>query len=406
MYRCITNLKALVIDMDSFNDFDVDRLSVLFTRYSCLFIVSEYELQNKIENRFENCVCYRVEKFIKPFLPNASSHSDALRMLNVNATEVAYVSSDINFINNAIDFFGGTIWITGSANYEQASKSPDLVCGNIDIMIDFLNRGYKGSYGESVVCPGTESKGIIMPVKFYIDNEVVPIYMIGRYFGHSHYMNQLHPYSAAISLNKKIGKPYYRIFDDIFTQLYIRAVIHIQERQQVYGIVSVPVRPNNPDRFDKIRRMVSTCCNIEDLGHHFVCVNDYPSQRSLSSLERQSNIENAFLYNGDLRGKSVVLIDDVVTTGATISECIRELNRRGADNISVVALAINQMHGSYWSTNQPSVSCPCCGRNMNLLVNSHSKDFFYSCYNCGTTIDFDSGMNMLYDRINVEFNTY
>ena len=62
-------------------------------------------------------------------------------------------------------------------------------------------------------------------------------------------------------------------------------------------------------------------------------------QIGLSARERKSNLTKAFQATGDLRDKSLLLIDDVVTTGATVTECSRILLKAGAKKISVLALA-------------------------------------------------------------------
>ena len=47
--------------------------------------------------------------------------------------------------------------------------------------------------------------------------------------------------------------------------------------------------------------------------------------------ERKKNVEGAFAYDGEsLKGKRVLLVDDVVTSGGTVSECARVLKRAGA----------------------------------------------------------------------------
>lgn len=57
--------------------------------------------------------------------------------------------------------------------------------------------------------------------------------------------------------------------------------------------------------------------------------------------ERKANIVGAFAVQGDgLRGKTVLLIDDVVTTGVTTGECARALARAGAANVDVFAAAL------------------------------------------------------------------
>lgn len=57
-------------------------------------------------------------------------------------------------------------------------------------------------------------------------------------------------------------------------------------------------------------------------------------QAKLNEKERMSNIKNCFVWEGEgLEGKNVILIDDVVTTGATLNECARVLKENGARKV-------------------------------------------------------------------------
>lgn len=62
-------------------------------------------------------------------------------------------------------------------------------------------------------------------------------------------------------------------------------------------------------------------------------------QLDLSAAERSRNIRNAFLAHGDYRGQHVAILDDVVTTGATVGELARVLRKAGARRIDVWACA-------------------------------------------------------------------
>ena len=66
-----------------------------------------------------------------------------------------------------------------------------------------------------------------------------------------------------------------------------------------------------------------------------------PQSRTLGPEERQRNIRGAFsIINPEiLRGKRVLLIDDVLTTGATVSEASRVLLEAGAKSVDVATLA-------------------------------------------------------------------
>ena len=68
-----------------------------------------------------------------------------------------------------------------------------------------------------------------------------------------------------------------------------------------------------------------------------------PSQAGLSRAQRQRNVQGAFRVvedaKGLLAGRRVVLIDDVLTTGATVSECARAIVNAGAAQVDVLTLA-------------------------------------------------------------------
>jgi len=68
------------------------------------------------------------------------------------------------------------------------------------------------------------------------------------------------------------------------------------------------------------------------------------SQVGLGSEERRRNLAGAFAVTAGghtaLRGRNVVLIDDVITTGATISACARVLKRAGVRRVDALALAL------------------------------------------------------------------
>jgi ComF family protein len=61
-------------------------------------------------------------------------------------------------------------------------------------------------------------------------------------------------------------------------------------------------------------------------------------QKTLSATQRRDNVRGAFRAWGRLDGAHVLLVDDVMTTGATASEAARALRRAGA-RVSVAVLA-------------------------------------------------------------------
>jgi ComF family protein len=66
-----------------------------------------------------------------------------------------------------------------------------------------------------------------------------------------------------------------------------------------------------------------------------------PAQGHLGPAARERNVRGAFAIRPgrSFSGKRVVIIDDVLTTGATVEECARVLKRAGAASVSVLTLA-------------------------------------------------------------------
>lgn len=68
---------------------------------------------------------------------------------------------------------------------------------------------------------------------------------------------------------------------------------------------------------------------------------DTPSQTGLSREARKENVKNAFLAKNpkQILGRSILLVDDVRTTGATLSEAARVLKEAGAKEVQKWSIA-------------------------------------------------------------------
>lgn len=66
-----------------------------------------------------------------------------------------------------------------------------------------------------------------------------------------------------------------------------------------------------------------------------------PTQTRLTARQRLTNVRGAFRTGRsvDWKDKRVLLLDDVMTTGATVSECARVLKESGARYVDVITLA-------------------------------------------------------------------
>jgi ComF family protein len=66
------------------------------------------------------------------------------------------------------------------------------------------------------------------------------------------------------------------------------------------------------------------------------------TQTKFTLTERKSNIAGAFSIknNKKIQGKTIILVDDVITTGATTTECAKLLIENGAERVYALSVAI------------------------------------------------------------------
>lgn len=75
------------------------------------------------------------------------------------------------------------------------------------------------------------------------------------------------------------------------------------------------------------------------LWHGCERVRQTTPQEGLTLRERRRNLRGAFACTADIASRHVLLIDDVVTTGASADECARTLKLHGAAQVTVAAVA-------------------------------------------------------------------
>ena len=110
------------------------------------------------------------------------------------------------------------------------------------------------------------------------------------------------------------------------------------------GIVPVPLHPQRLRErgFNQsllLARVISKEIPVPLLTNILRKKKGTPPQTGLSAKERRSNLKNSFAVNGKIENLRLFLCDDVMTTGATATECSNELMKAGAQEIIVLTLA-------------------------------------------------------------------
>ncbi|MDD6882071.1 MAG: ComF family protein [Firmicutes bacterium] len=112
-------------------------------------------------------------------------------------------------------------------------------------------------------------------------------------------------------------------------------------------IVPVPVheyrlRERGFNQTEKIAKHLSAKLSIKMDGLSLKRVKHTDAQRALSAEERAENMESAFNVPPDriqkIKGKKIILLDDIFTTGATAFSCAKTLKEAGAEKIYLLTL--------------------------------------------------------------------
>jgi ComF family protein len=133
---------------------------------------------------------------------------------------------------------------------------------------------------------------------------------------------------------------------DAFGPLLVRFAEDRFDRSGSVLIIPVPLHPKRLRErgFNQsllLARHVSRALHIDLDFLSLRRVRYTPPQAGLAKKERLKNVRGAFeLTNADaVKGKFILLVDDVVTTGNTLNECARILRRGGAEKVFGLSLA-------------------------------------------------------------------
>ena len=120
----------------------------------------------------------------------------------------------------------------------------------------------------------------------------------------------------------------------------------LEELGPVDGVVPVPlhVQRLREREFNQALALAQVVCRSTGWPlwwHVLERTRPTRAQVGLDAAERRRNVRRAFNLRsgGDVDGKRLLLVDDVMTTGSTVQECARVLKRAGAGTVQVLTIA-------------------------------------------------------------------
>jgi len=132
-----------------------------------------------------------------------------------------------------------------------------------------------------------------------------------------------------------------KVLSQVLAQKY---KVELADRPSPHLLLPVPLHKKKLklrgfNQATEIAQMIGDVCHIQTNTKICNRIKNTPDQKSLNANERKRNVDQAFTINRELDGYRIAIVDDVITTGTTVSALAKLLRSRGAVSVEVIALA-------------------------------------------------------------------
>lgn len=151
------------------------------------------------------------------------------------------------------------------------------------------------------------------------------------------YENELLKIIRAFKYHKK------REFDKLLSEILIEIINQKQLNLDDYIVCPVPIHKNRfksrkYNHMELVANILAKQLGLNVDNNMLSRVKDTKPFYKLSAIERKQNISDAFKVIGDAKNKKILLLDDIITTGATIFELIKILQENNSSEIVVLTI--------------------------------------------------------------------
>lgn len=305
---------------------------------------------------------------------------------NCESYSIVSISRDILFLKSMMEYHIGTI-LVGSLKYDFLKNIPDYDVFNVEDIVQVLNYKRTG-YGAEIFATYNDKNPDKNPKMslLYCSESItlsdgreqnVDLYFGGRYYANKHMYILNDPLSYVV---KKFKSRYVKAVDLFFDS----ACIHIARKEKIDYLTYIPLKPkdieeNKFDRFKSLKLPKLKKGNIR-LDNLLKCTKDF-SQKGNDLYVRREVVKGTFqiIANVDIENKTIVIVDDVFSTGSTIFEATKTLYEAGAKKVIAIILSVNQLTES--SIEYKNLKCKVCGSNMKIRMKNNTGELFFGCEN-------------------------
>ncbi|MDL0442605.1 HAD-IA family hydrolase [Vibrio alginolyticus] len=258
------------------------------------------------------------------------------------------------------------------SNYDELSLIADRTASN---------RAFNFPKKQMSFIPLNE-KGELVPLR----KEEVKLIAFGRYFSQSSTLTARLHENHALSKDivaKELSETY--IVPEFYVDLMARVVetlpLWALEEGKVFDIITViPSKKNKNPRLENMLNRIAkkSLVKSEFISDLFEFSAGAESLKTLGGKERRMSELEAHLsvkqkYKEHIVGKTVLVIDDVITTGSTFTHAFNLLETGGADYAFGACLAKTV------SVREDAKLCPDCGKLMKVRTQKSTGIHFYGC---------------------------
>jgi hypothetical protein len=341
----------------------------------------------------------------------------AMQDLGARPCETICLCGDIDSLRQASSLRLGTIfWMPDVALDDEAMRSlqklgPDFVVQNSSMLQHILENRFLGNIAEVVACPGgffderVENRYVTAIRCPNSEFPQFPIWVGGRYFRYEDPRWRKHPLSLRLLDSKRNLETHKTTLITIYGEL-----ITLVAPDGFDYVTRIPSRPGEPrDRLSEQIAMIpsytfkGTVIPREKIRPDLLrCTSNYPSQKEAGPYQvRRENVRGVFVAHTDVRGRTIVVVDDITTSGSTLMEATRVLVEAGAREVIPVAIAY---HPENLDPSNENLSCPQCGAELAPRFNRIDASIFFGCRQwphtgCRGSRNFITGVRELNDQI-------
>lgn len=137
------------------------------------------------------------------------------------------------------------------------------------------------------------------------------------------------------------------LYGELFGEIIAEKIADVEVLRSCDMIIPVPLHMNRLaergyNQSEILAEKTSEVLGVPMVTDVLFRVRDTKRQSSLKGLDRVENVKEAFFAHSEsVKGKKIILVDDICTMGETLKACESALKKAGADEVYAVTLCIN-----------------------------------------------------------------